>query len=232
MRTVAIVQARTTSSRFPGKVLADLAGEPMLAWVLRRARASAVDEVVVATTVNADDDPLIPVAEREGARWFRGDEHDVLGRYVHAAREAQADAVVRLTADCPLLDAEVVDRVIAALRDDEEPVDYAANVIVRTFPQGLDAEAMFLDVLLRADRMGRSPESREHVTWFIREERPDLFELRSVTADENDSDLQWSVDHPADLDRVRGVFAALDLDARPLPYRDVVAHVRSARAEA
>jgi len=227
LRTVAIVQARATSSRYPGKVLADLGGEPLLTWVLRRAQASSVDDVVVATTVNVDDDPVVAIAEREGARWFRGGEHDVLGRYVRAAKEARADAIVRLTADCPMLDAEVVDEVIAALWGSGESVDYAANVIERTFPQGLDAEGLFLDVLLRVDRMGRSPESREHVTWFIREERPDLFELRSVTADADDSDLQWSVDRPEDLERVRGLFTALDLATRPLPYRQIVEYSRN-----
>jgi spore coat polysaccharide biosynthesis protein SpsF len=229
LRTVAIVQARTTSSRFPGKVLADLGGQPVLAWVLRRARASAVDDVVVATTVNAEDDAVIDIAEREGARWFRGDEHDVLGRYVESAREARADAVVRLTADCPMLDSAVVDRVIGALVDNAESADYAANVIARTFPQGLDAEALFFDVLLRAHRMGQSSASREHVTWFIREERPDLFEIHSVTADADDSDLQWSIDRPDDLDRLRTLVAALDLASHPLPYTDVVAYARSGR---
>jgi spore coat polysaccharide biosynthesis protein SpsF len=226
LRTVAIVQARTTSSRFPRKVLADLAGEPVLVWVLRRALASAVDDVVVATTVNGADDPVVAVADREGARWYRGDEHDVLGRYVRAAQEAGADAVVRLTADCPMLDAAVIDMVIDALGE-EPAVDYAANVIERTFPQGLDAEALTFDALLRADRMGTSSEAREHVTWFIREERPDLFELRSVTADTDDSDLQWSIDRPDDLEQVRALFAALDLASRPLPYRDIVAYIRS-----
>jgi len=227
LRTVAIVQARTTSSRFPRKVLADLAGQPVLAWVLRRARAASVDDIVVATTVNDTDDPLVAVAEREGARWFRGDERDVLGRYAGAAREAGADAVVRLTADCPMLDPEVVDRVIGALLDAPEAVDYSTNVIERTFPRGLDTEAMFVDVLARAHRMAVSPEAREHVTWFIREERPDLFEHRSVTADTDDSDLEWSIDDREDLERVRALYASLDLASRPLPYRDVVAHVRS-----
>ncbi len=224
---VAIVQARTTSSRFPGKVLADLGGQPVLAWVLRRAQAASVDDVVVATTINATDDPVIAIAEREGVRWFRGDERDVLGRFAGAAREAGADAVVRLTADCPMLDPEVIDRVIDALRA-PEAVDYSANVIKRTFPQGLDAEALFVDVLMRTHRMAISPEAREHVTWFIREERPDLFEHRSVIADTDDSDLQWSIDHPEDLERMRVLFASLDLATRPLPYRDVVVHVRSA----
>jgi len=227
LRTVAIVQARTTSSRFPGKVLADLAGQPVLSWVLRRAQASAVEDVVVATTVNVADDPLVAIAEREGARWFRGDERDVLGRYVQAAREARADAVVRLTADCPMLDAVVIDLVIEALHE-PPAADYSANVIERTFPQGLDAEALSFEALLRADRLGTSPDAREHVTWFIREERPDLFDIRSVTAGTDDSDLEWSIDRPGDLERVRGLFTALDLASRPLPYRDIVAHVRSA----
>ena len=227
MSTVAIVQARTTSSRFPGKVLADLGGQPVLAWVLRRARAASVDDVVVATTINATDDPVIAVAEREGVRWFRGDERDVLGRLAGAAREAGAEAVVRLTADCPMLDPEVIDRVIDALRA-PEAVDYSANVIERTFPRGLDAEAMFVDVLTRTNRMASSPEAREHVTWFVREERPDLFEHRSVIADTDDSDLEWSIDNPEDLERVRALFVSLDLASRSVPYRDVVAHVRSA----
>jgi spore coat polysaccharide biosynthesis protein SpsF len=127
-----------------------------------------------------------------------------------------------------MLDPTVIDMVIEALRGTPARPDYAANVIERTFPQGLDAEALYFDVLQQADRMGTSPDSREHVTWFIREERPDLFEIRSVTADTNDSDLQWSIDLPEDLERVRALFAALDLASRPLPYRDVVAHVRSA----
>ena len=227
MNNVAIVQARTTSSRFPGKVLADLGGQPVLTWVLRRARAASVDDVVVATTTNSTDDPVIAIAEREGVRWFRGDERDVLGRFAGAAREAGAEAVVRLTADCPLLDPEVIDRVIDALRA-PEAVDYSANVIRRTFPRGLDAEALFVDVLMRTHRMAISPEAREHVTWFIREERPDLFEHRSVIADTDDSDLEWSIDHPDDLERVRALFVSLDLVSRSVPYRDVVAHVRSA----
>src|SRR5262249_3334355 len=132
-------------------------------------------------------------------------------------------------ADCPMLDPLVVDEVIDALREAPGAVDYSANVIERTYPQGLDAEALFFDVLLRAHRMGTSAESREHVTWFIREGRPDLFSLRSVTADTDDSDLQWSIDRPEDLERVRSLFASLDLASRPLPYRDVVAHVRSGR---
>jgi spore coat polysaccharide biosynthesis protein SpsF len=225
MTRVAILQARTTSTRLPGKVLMDIEGEPMLAHELRRLRrASALDDVVVATTTNATDDPVVDVAAREGVRWFRGSEHDVLSRYVGAAREARADVVVRVTADCPLLDPDVVDRVVEALAPD---VDYASNVLRRTFPQGLDAEALHASVLERVDGLATSPEAREHVTWLIVAERPDLFRSASVEADVDDSDLRWTVDHAADIELVRALYRDLALATQPLPYRAVVEYVRT-----
>jgi spore coat polysaccharide biosynthesis protein SpsF len=228
VRTVVIVQARMTSTRLPGKILADVAGRPMLAQELTRLQAMAeASEVMVATTVLSTDDAVAELALGLGVRCFRGDEHDVLGRYEGAARDARADIVVRITADCPLIDAGEADRVVRALRDAPGGADYASNVMRRTFPRGLDVEALHRDVLDRTVRLATSRPGREHVTWFIREERPDLFERRSVTADTDDSDLQWSVDRPDDLERVRALFAALDLAAHPLPYADVVAHVRA-----
>jgi spore coat polysaccharide biosynthesis protein SpsF len=225
VRTVAILQARTTSARLPGKVLMDVAGAPLLAQELRRLlRAGRLDEVVVATTTNESDDPVVDLARREGVRWFRGDERDVLSRYVGAAAEARAEAVVRVTADCPLLDPDVVDRVVSALGP---AVDYASNVVERTFPVGLDAEALHHDVLLRVDRLAHSDSAREHVTWFVLEERPDLFAIASVTDDEDNSDLRWTVDHAEDLDVVRRLYAELDLAETPRAYREVVAHVRA-----
>lgn len=225
MTVVAIVQARMTSSRFPGKVLAELEGTPMLAQELRRlAEARSIDEIVVATTRNGTDDPVAEVAEAEGARVFRGDEQDVLGRYLQAAREAGADVVVRITADCPLLDPEVVDRVVDALTPE---ADYAANVIERTFPHGLDCEALHLEVLERVDSLAESAAAREHVTWLINEERPELFVRVSVTDDEDNSDLRWTVDEPADLELVRRLYARYGLAQRRLPYRELIRAVRS-----
>src|SRR6266849_2137746 len=116
IRRVIIVQARMTSTRLPGKVLMNLAGRPMLAQQIRRLkRCREADEIVIATTTNASDDPIITVAEREGVRWFRGSEHDVLSRYVGAAHEARAEVVARITADCPLIDPEQTDAVITAI---------------------------------------------------------------------------------------------------------------------
>ncbi|RMH40737.1 MAG: hypothetical protein D6689_12920 [Deltaproteobacteria bacterium] len=224
-RTVAIVQARAGSTRLPGKVLRPLAGAPMLAHVVARVqRCNRVDDVVVATSDAAGDDAVAEVAAAAGARVFRGSETDVLGRYAAAARMAHADRVVRITADCPLLDPAVVDDVIAAL---SPQVDYAANVLVRTFPRGLDAEALHADVLARLDRIAGTRPAREHVTWLIHR-RPEWFKTASVTnPDGDDSDLRWTVDTEADFVAVAALYRALDLGRRLAPWREVRAYVRA-----
>jgi spore coat polysaccharide biosynthesis protein SpsF len=225
MRRVLIVQARMTSTRLPGKVLEDLAGRPMLARQLDRLRACRnADDIVVATTANATDDPLVALADAAGARWFRGSEDDVLARYAGAAREAGADLVVRVTSDCPLIDPGEVDVVIAAL---EPGADYAANIIERRLPQGLDTEALWRDVLERMDRSATSVPAREHVTWFCREERPELFVNRSVVRPYDAADLRWTVDTPDDLALVRRLYADLGLAEQPRPFAEILAHVRA-----
>jgi spore coat polysaccharide biosynthesis protein SpsF (cytidylyltransferase family) len=202
----------------------NVAGEPMILRQLERLeRARFLDDIIVATTTNPADDDIVDVVRRAGAGVFRGGEHDVLRRYANAAREARADVVVRVTADCPLLDPGVVDRVIDALGDN---VDYATNVVPRTFPQGLDVEALHRDVLMRLDRVAASAESREHVTWFVYRERSDLFVIASVTDAVDNSDLRWTVDDADDLERVRRLYADLDLALNPISYTDVVAYVR------
>lgn len=227
MRKVIIVQARMGSTRLPGKVLADLVGRPMLAWQLSRLKScTAADDIVVATTTLGRDDPVVDLARRLEVRWFRGSEEDVLSRFVGAAREAHADVVVRITADCPLIDPEVTDRVVSVLTANQSTCDYASNSLRRTYARGLDVEAMFRDTLERAHRLGRSQTSREHVTPFIYAERPDLFLCRSVEDDVDNSDLRWTVDAAQDLELVRRLYTGLDLGARILPYREVVAYVR------
>ena len=202
MRVVALVQARTGSSRLPGKVLMDLHGRPMLAQLLSRLRtAQRIDEVVVATSDLPADDAVAELAEAEGVRVFRGDERDVLSRMLGAARVAEADVVVRITGDCPLIDPAVVDQVVSELGDH----DLASNAIQRTFPRGLDTEVLTRDALERIAQLATSPESREHVTWFAYRERPDLFKLRTVESGEGTTyaGLDWSVDTVEDLERVR-----------------------------
>jgi len=228
MKRVIILQARMTSTRLPGKVLMDLAGRPMLAQQLRRlVLCRQADEIVVATTTNATDDPVVAVARAENVRWFRGSESDVLGRYIGAAREAKADVVVRVTADCPLIDPEESSRVIEELTAHREQCDYASNVVQRTFPQGLDTEVMYADTLERLGRLAQSAPAREHVTYFILNERPELFGIHSVTDVENNADLRWTVDVPQDLEMVHRLYEELGLGERAVGYRELLAYVRA-----
>lgn len=228
MKRVIIIQARMTSTRLPGKILTDLAGQPMLVQQLRRLkRCRLADEIVVATTTNAGDDPVIKIARAENVRWYRGSESDVLLRYVDAARESRAELVVRVTADCPLIDPEQTDRVIAALDERAGECDYASNVMRRTLPRGLDTEALFRDTLERLHRLAKSNPAREHVTYFLTVERPDLFVTHGVAASEDNSDLRWTVDTDEDLSMIRRVYAELRLGEQFLPYGAVLTHVRS-----
>lgn len=224
---VAVVQARMTSERMPGKVLADLGEKTVLEHVVDRARAAArVDEVVVATSVNASDDPLEEAADRLGAQVVRGDETDVQARFTAAVGLFQPDVVVRVTGDCPFLDPEVVNEVIDHLVDDPN-LDYVSNVRPRSFPRGLDVEAIRSDALLRASGLATTSDEREHVTHGIHTVHAERFRLGSVTAPVDDSDLRWTVDYPEDLEALRIAVDALGIDRDRLPYRQVVDWFRS-----
>lgn len=217
-----------TSSRLPGKVLMDVAGMPLVGHTLRRlGAAQRVDEVVLATTDGATDDPLVAFAESEGVRCHRGSEHDVLRRVRDAAAAAQADVVVRITGDCPLLEPGVVDDVVNALTADPSACDYASNVMRRTYPKGLDAEALWMDTLLRIDRLATSGIAREHVTWLAYAERPELFLLRSVEFGEDHSDRNWSVDTEEDLARVRTLATPLAAGEALPQWTELLAHDRA-----
>jgi spore coat polysaccharide biosynthesis protein SpsF len=228
MKVVAVIQARMTSSRLPGKVLADLAGAPVLARVVERLRgARQLSEVVVACTDQPADDPIEEWATARRIPVVRGSETDVLGRFVRAALSRRADAVVRVTADCPLIDPLVTDRVVDELLTHAGSVDYVSNVLERSYPRGLDVEAFFLDTLLKLDRVGRLPEDREHVTLALRRPGAAGFVLRSIRAERDDSDLRWTVDTPDDLTFMRELFGALAMTG-PMPsYERVVTWCRA-----
>lgn len=204
MRVVSIIQARMGSTRLPGKVLMDIAGVTMLARTVSRARrATRVDEAVVATTTDPRDDAVVDECELLGVRVFRGSEEDVLDRYYMAAREHGAEAVVRVTSDCPLIDPALIDEVVGAFLDARP--DYAANTIERTYPRGLDTEVMSFEALERAWREAEKPHEREHVTAYIYR-NPDGFRLLSVKGERDLSVCRWTVDTPADLEFVRAVY--------------------------
>ncbi|MEZ4365056.1 MAG: glycosyltransferase family protein [Kofleriaceae bacterium] len=208
MTTAVIVQARMGSTRLPGKVLASIAGAPMLVRVVERAgKIAGVDELVVATSSSSIDDPIAELADARGWRLTRGSEHDVLARYLEAARAVDASVIVRVTADCPLLDPGVGGRVVAAL-DGGRAADYASNTQVRTYPRGLDVEALTREALERSARDARAPAAREHVTWHVYQ-HPEAFRLLDVTSPDDRSALRWTVDTPADLELARRLYAAV-----------------------
>lgn len=214
MTTIAILQARTGSTRLPGKVLMDLAGAPLLVRVLERAQAiPGLDRVVVATTTAERDRPLIDLARQRGIEAFAGSEDDVLDRYYRAAQHFGAGVVVRVTADCPLLDPWVSERVVARYRQGD--VDYVCNTQPPTFPDGLDTEVFSFQALERAWRQATLASEREHVTPYIWK-HPDQFRLANVMNEVDLSTLRWTVDEAPDLEFVRAVYTRLYRDERPL----------------
>jgi len=220
LKVVAIVQARMGSTRLPGKVLKDLAGETMLARVVERLRGTRlVNEVLIATTDRPADDAIVTECQKCSVAVSRGDQDDVLDRYFRAAQLMKADVVVRVTSDCPLLDPEITDKTIAAFL--EARPDYASNVMVRTYPRGLDTEVMSFDTLARAWQRASKAYEREHVTPYITE-HPSDFKLLSVLGDADFSNHRWTVDTPEDMDFVQAVYARLHPND-PFGWRDVLA---------
>jgi spore coat polysaccharide biosynthesis protein SpsF len=203
---LAIIQARMGSTRLPGKVLRPLLGEPMLAHVVTRtARARKVDEVIVATSTEVADDPIVGLCATRGWTCFRGSENDVLDRYHAAAQQSDATAIVRITADCPLIDPQVIDDLLISF--EASSADYACNFHPRrTFPRGLDCEVFTRDTLERCWRNATDPSSREHVTAFIYR-NPETFVLHSIEADMDYSSNRWTVDTPEDFAVVEAIYA-------------------------
>ena len=208
MQVVAIIQARMGSTRLPGKVMELIAGETMLARVVKRTRrASLIDSVVVATTVGRMDEPIVEECKKLNASVFRGNGDDVLDRYYRAALACHAQSVVRITSDCPLIDPEEIDKVVREFLNHKS--DYASNCLERTYPRGLDTEVMTIETLARAWKEAREHYQRAHVTPYIYQ-NPKLFKLCSVKADEDYSTHRWTVDTPEDLTFIRAIYQRLD----------------------
>jgi spore coat polysaccharide biosynthesis protein SpsF len=218
---VGIVQARMGSSRLPRKVLADVNGEPMLARQLERiARSQCLERIAVATTTAAADDAIADLGAGLGVAVHRGADADVLDRFCGAARAMQATHIVRLTADCPLSDPAVIDDVVGAHLKSGD--DLTANVVERTFPDGLDVEVIAADALYRADCEASSSHDREHVTPYLY--RPaNAFRVGSVVAPRDLGALRWTVDYAEDLAFVRAVFAAFAGREAAFSWHEVLA---------
>jgi len=210
-KVVAIIQARMAASRLPGKVLKTLGHQPVLAWMMARTRrAQLIDEVVVATTTDPSDDPVAEYCQRQGVAFSRGSMHDVLDRYYQAAKAHQADVVVRLTADCPFIDPDLLDDNLRTFLQAEPKLDFAANRLPppyrRTIPIGLDAEYCWFEGLETIWKEAREKHQREHVMPYFYE-HPDRFRILHITHEPDFGDLRWTVDTPEDLELLRRIVA-------------------------
>jgi spore coat polysaccharide biosynthesis protein SpsF len=221
MKTVAIVQARTGSTRLPRKVLHEIDGEPMLVQVCRRAAAIGVDEVVVATSVAVQDEPIVELAAAAGWTVHRGSEHDVLDRYHRAAEQVGADVVVRVTSDCPLLGWDEAQLVLDRHRESGADLTHNLTVFGSGMPLGTGIEVVSRGALHRCWLDGDAAHHREHVLEFAYE-HPERFDLRRVDAPAavHRPDYRLTVDDAADLELVRVVYAGV---AEPRRLADVVA---------
>ena len=192
------------STRLPGKVLLDLNGHSMLARVVRRTqRAKLLDEVTVACSTEPADEAIVSECRKLGVRVHRGSGSDVLSRYHGAASEFGADAVVRITSDCPLIEPEIVDRVVAEFQ--RSGADYASNTIDRSYPRGLDTEVFKKSALDRACKEAKEDYEHVHVTPFLYH-HPELFKVVQVKQAEDLNELRWTVDTPEDFEFVSQIY--------------------------
>ncbi|MDR3560130.1 MAG: glycosyltransferase family protein [Negativicutes bacterium] len=209
MKTVIIVQARMTSTRLPGKVMKEVLGKPLLEYMVERLkRVRSADEIVVATTANASDQPIVDLCARLHVPSFRGPEFDVLTRYHAAAVANHAATVVRVTSDCPLIDPCIIDQVIGFFAGRQIDYDYVSNVMHRTYPRGMDTEVFSFQALDEAFREATDEPDREHVTGFI-ERQPERYCLGGVCHFEDQSRHRWTVDTPEDFELIRRIIEAI-----------------------
>ncbi len=206
-KIIAILQARMTSSRLPGKVLRQIVGKPMLWHQINRVkRAREYDRLIIATSSDPSDDPIAELCRELKTECFRGNLDNVLDRYYRAAQNYEPDFVVRLTGDCPLADPEVID---AAVRFTvENGFDYASNSLEPTFPNGLDVEVFTFAALEKAWKEAELPSQKEHVTPYINRQ-PDKFKIGHFKQRNDLSYMRWTVDEPRDFEFVSAVYDAL-----------------------
>ncbi|CDG81589.1 cytidylyltransferase domain-containing protein [Janthinobacterium agaricidamnosum] len=217
---LAILQARVSSSRLPGKVLKPLLGVPMLIRQIERLRGvSRIDQLLVATSNESSDDAIEELCRAHGVACFRGDLNDVLERFHQAAQTAAPEHIVRLTADCPLTDAALIDQVIEFYLDGD--YDYASNSLEATYPDGLDVEIFRASCLEQAWQEARLPSQREHVTPFINQQ-PQRYKIGLYRGATDLSHLRWTVDEPKDFELVTMIYEALYPDNSRFSMQDVL----------
>ncbi|GED63645.1 cytidylyltransferase domain-containing protein [Lysinibacillus fusiformis] len=220
MRIVAIIQARMGSTRLPGKILKKVNGRPLLSYQLERLQQSNyINDLVIATTLNEKDDLIVEFCKKNNILWFRGSEKDVLARYYETAKTFKADAIVRITSDCPIIDVQVVDKTIQYFVDNN--YEYVSNTVDRTYPRGLDTEAFTFEALEKAYKEAVMERDREHVTAYFYT-NPDVFKISSVRNETDYSKYRWTVDTEEDFQLIKNIIEKLYNDNPNFTFHDTV----------
>lgn len=218
-----VVQARLGSTRLAGKIFKPILGKPMLCYQLERLRrVKGVQGIVIATTTNPQDQPIVDFCIREGLHYVRGSEDDVLSRYVAAVEAFGLDAVVRITSDCPLIDPDLIEKGLELFLQNYSSLDYLSICHERTYPIGMDFEIMRVDALKRAFYEAQTALEKEHVTPYIWK-HPELFRLANLQQTINQSSYRLTVDTQEDLELVERIFAALYPKNPEFTLTDVIA---------
>lgn len=223
MRRVEIyVQARMGSTRLPGKVLKPIMGKPLLGYLIERLQqVKEADAFAILTSTNKQDDAIVSLCKDLNVLCYRGPEEDVLERYYRVAKERRPDAIVRITADCPLIDPLIIDQVIKVYRKEWPQWDYVCNVQEHTFPRGMDVEVFSFDALETAALNAADPAEHEHVTPYIYRHR-EKFQIRNVSSSVNLSKYRLTVDTPEDFHLVQLIFEHLYPSTHVFLLQDIV----------
>ncbi|RDE29630.1 cytidylyltransferase domain-containing protein [Parageobacillus thermoglucosidasius] len=209
MKVAAIIQARMSSTRLPGKILKKVLDKTLLEYQIERVkRAKTIDEIIIATTTKKSDDRIVQLCQQLSIPYYRGSEEDVLSRYYEAATEFNVDVIVRLTSDCPIIDPNVIDKVVEHYLENKGRYDYVSNTLTRTYPRGLDTEVMSYEALKRAHKEAKELTYREHVTAYIYH-HPNEFKLCSVLNEKDESKHRWTVDTEEDFLLIKNILETL-----------------------
>jgi len=222
MKVVATIEARMMSTRLPGKVLLKAAGKPMIEHLINRLRSvPSIDEIVLATTTNSADSVLQDFAKKAGVSCYRGSENDVMARVIGAAESIQADVVVEITGDCPIIDPQIVEQTIRMFSANQ--ADYVSNCHIRSYPDGMDVQVFRLDTLKRSIAMTDDMIEHEHVTLHIRN-HPELFsQLHLLASPETHwPELGLTLDEPSDYELIRKIIEYFDATNPLFGCREVI----------
>lgn len=225
MKVGALIQARMSSTRLPGKVLKDINGRPMISYMIERVRsARSIDDVIVITSLDSSDDPIEEFCKKEGVSCYRGSLDDVLDRYYQASKQFRIDVIARLTGDCPIIDPQIIDAVVSSYI--EGAYDFVGNTIPPswTVPEGMDVEVFSCANLERAWKETKKISDREHVTFYFWQ-NPDMFSIHRFNIEEDYSRYRLAVDYPNDFQLMQSIITALYSPTHCFSMYDIVAYL-------